>query len=216
MKKSTVKKYNWIAFVIVPAIIVLSTTALCVWVVSLWMEPTINYDQVTSQTESGELWKVLEVTEGEYVYVVYSAGNSYQLDNEHLIAFQGPSIEEITNTIEETNPGGNGITSYWEGDGGTFDFSTTYDFEVYLEEVESTVYYNYEPDPEVITANFSKVELYDVSDYIGFERHNNAGVLMGIMFSVAAIVFWPVIILGVELLVALILKLTVFQMKKAQ
>ena len=97
-----------------------------------------------------------------------------------------------------------------------FDFSTTNDFEEYLEEVESTVHYNLEPDAEVIKANFSEVTLYDVSDYIGYEYQNNSGFALATMILVGVIVFWTVIVLAVELLVALILKLTVFRMKKAQ
>lgn len=214
MKKSTVKTFNWIAFGIIPAIIVLIAVAFGVFAASAINSPTINYDHVTPQTESGELWKVLEVVEGEYAYVIYSVGESYMFDDDHLIAFQGPSIEAIKDEVEESNPGGNGITSYWEGKGVKFDFSTTYDFKEYLEKVESTTYYNLEPDAEVITSNFSEVTLYDVSDYIGFERQNNSGVALGIMIFVGAIVFWTVIVLAVELLVALILKLTVFKVKK--
>lgn len=214
MKKSTVKTFNWIAFGIIPAIIVLIAVAFSIFAASAINSPTINYDYVTPQTESGELWKVLEVVEGEYAYVIYSVDESYVFDDDQLIAFQGPSIEAIKDKVEETNPGGYGITSYWEGKGVKFDFSTTNDFEEYLEEVESTVYYNLEPDAEVIKANFSEVTLYDVSDYIGYERQNNSGVALGIMIFVGAVVFWTVIVLAVELLVALILKLTVFKVKK--
>ena len=216
MKKSTVKKFNWIAFGIIPAIIVLIAVAFGIFAASAINSPTINYDHVTAQTESGELWRVLEVVEGEYAYVIYSVGESYMFDDDHLIAFQGPSIEAIKDEVEESNPGGNGITSYWEGKGVKFDFSTTNDFEEYLEDVESSVYYNLEPDAEVIKANFSEVMLYDVSDYIGYEYQNNSGFALATMILVGAIVFWTVIVLAVELLVALILKLTVFRMKKAQ
>ena len=123
-------------------------------------------------------------------------------------------LEELLVEVEESNDGGNGITSYWEGKGVKFDFSTTNDFEEYLEEVESTVHYNLEPDAEVIKANFSEVTLYDVSDYIGYEHQNNSGFALATMILVGVIVFWTVIVLAVELLVALILKFTVFKVKK--
>lgn len=216
MKKSTVKTFNWIAFGMIPAIIVLIAVAFGIFAASAINSPTINYDYVTPQTESGELWKVLEVVEGEYAYVIYSVDDVYRFDGERLIAFQGRSIEAIKDKVEESNSGGNGITSYWEGKGVKFDCSTTNDFEEYLEDVESSVYYNLEPDAEVITSNFSEVTLYDVSDYIGFERQNNSGVALGIMIFVGVIVFWTVIVLAVELLIAIILKLTVFKVKKAQ
>lgn len=216
MKKSTVKTFNWIAFGMIPAIIVLIAVAFSIFAASAINSPTINYDYVTPKTESGELWRVLEVVEGEYAYVIYSVDDVYRFDGERLIAFQGPSIEVIKDEVEESNSGGNGITSYWEGKGVKFDFSTTNDFEEYLEEVESTVYYNLEPDAEVIKVNFSEVTLYDVSDYIGYERQNNSGVALGIMIFVGAVVFWTVIVLAVELLIAIILKLTVFKVKKAQ
>ncbi len=215
MKKSTVKKFNWIAFLIIPVTIVLIAAALGIFIACVLNSPTMNYDHVTPQTESGDLWRVLEVTEGEYTYVIYSIDENYMFDDDHLIAFQGPSIEAIIDEIEESNPGAN-VTSYWEGKGKTFDFSTTNDFEEYLEDVEDNFYTNFEPDAEVITANFSEVTLYDVSDYIGFERHNKSGVALGMIIFTAAIVFWTFIVLAVELLVALILKLTVFRMKKAQ
>ena len=216
MKKSTVKTFNWIAFGMIPAIIVLIAVAFGIFAASAINSPTINYDYVTPKTESGELWRVLEVVEGEYAYVIYSVDDVYRFDGERLIAFQGPSIDAIKEEVEESNDGGNGITSYWEGKGVKFDFSTTNDFEEYLEDVESSVYYNLEPDAEVITSNFSEVTLYDVSDYIGFERQNNSGVALGIMILVGVIVFWTVIVLAVELLIAIILKLTVFKVKKAQ
>ena len=216
MKKSTVKTFNWIAFGMIPAIIVLIAVAFGIFAASAINSPTINYDYVTPKTESGELWRVLEVVEGEYAYVIYSVDDVYRFDGERLIAFQGPSIDAIKEEVEESNDGGNGITSYWEGKGVKFDFSTTNDFEEYLEDVESSVYYNLEPDAEVITSNFSEVTLYEVSDYIGFERQNNSGVALGIMILVGVIVFWTVIVLAVELLIAIILKLTVFKVKKAQ
>lgn len=215
MKKSTIKKFNWIAFLIIPVTIVLIAVAFGIFAASAINSPTINYDHVTPQTESGELWKVLEVVEGEYAYVIYSVDDVYRFDGERLIAFQGPSIEAIEDEIEECNPGAY-VTSYWEGKSKKFDFSTAYDFKEYLEKVESTTYYNPEPDAEVITANFSEVTLYDMSDYIGFERHNKSGIALAIIFFVMAIVYWTFIILIVELLIALILKLTVFRMKKAQ
>lgn len=216
MKKSTVKTFNWIAFGMIPAIIVLIAVAFGIFAASAINSPTINYDYVTPKTESGELWRVLEVVEGEYAYVIYSVDDVYRFDGERLIAFQGPSIEAIKDEIEESNSGGNGITSYWEGKGVKFDFSTTNDFEEYLEEVESTVHYNLEPDAEVIKANFSEVTLYDVSDYIGYEHQNNSGFALATMILVGVIVFWTVIVLAVELMIAIILKLTVFKVKKAQ
>ncbi len=215
MKKSTVKKFNWIAFGIIPAVIVLIAVALGIFIGSVINGPTINYDHVTTQTESGNLWKVLEVVEGEYAYVIYSVDDAYRFGDEHLIAFQGRSIEAIKDVIQESNDGAP-VTSYWEGDGVTFNFSTTHDFKEYLEDVEDNFYTDFEPDAEVITANFSEVTLYDVSDYVGFERHNKSGVALGMMFFTAAIVFWTFIVLAVELMVALILKLTVFKVKKAQ
>lgn len=215
MKKSTVKTFNWIAFGMIPAIIVLIAVAFGVFAASAINSPTINYDHVTAQTESGELWKVLEVVEGEYAYVIYSVDDVYRFGGERLIAFQGRSIESVKDVIQDSNDG-DLVTSYWEGKGKTFDFSTTNDFEEYLEDVEDNFYTNFEPDAEVITSNFSEVTLYDVSDYIGFERHNKSGIALGIVIFVGVIVFWTVIVLAVELLVALILKLTVFRMKKAQ
>ncbi len=213
MKKSTIKIFNWIAFGIVPAIIVLIAIILFLFIGSVFMSPTMNYDLVTPQTESGNLWKVLEVVEGEYAYVIYSVDDVYRFGGERLIAFQGRSIESVKDVIKESNDG-DPVTSYWEGKGVTFDFSTTNDFEEYLEDVEDNFYTNFEPDAEVITANFSEVTLYDMSDYIGFERHNKSGIALAIIFFVMAIVYWTFIILIVELLVALILKLTVFKVKK--
>lgn len=215
MKKSTIKKFNWIAFGIVPAIIVLIAIILFLFIGSVFMSPTMNYDLVTPQTESGELWRVLEVVEGEYAYVIYSVDDVYRFGGERLIAFQGRSIESVKDVVQDSNDGAP-VTSYWEGKGVTFDFSTTYDFEEYLKDVEDNYYTNFEPDAEVITADFSEVTLYDVSDYVGFERHNKSGVALGMMIFTAAIIFWTFVVLAVELLIALILKLTVFRMKKAQ
>ncbi len=215
MKKSTIKKFNWIAFLILPATIVLAAVVVCILGGIVMNYPTINYAHVTSQTESGNLWKVLEVVEGEYAYVIYSVDDVYRFGDEHLIAFQGRSIETIKDVIQESNDGAP-VTSYWEGKGVTFNFSTTNDFEEYLEDVEDNFYTNFEPDAEVITANFSEVTLYDVSDYIGYERHNNSGVALGITIMIIYVAIFTATVLAVEILVALILKLTVFRMKKAQ
>lgn len=215
MKKSTIKKFNWIAFLIIPVIIVLIAVGVCILGGVIINYPTINHDYVTSETESGNLWRVLEVVEGEYAYVIYSVDDVYGFDGERLIAFQGRSIESVKDVIQESGDGAP-VTSYWEGKGVTFDFSTTNDFEEYLEDVENNFYTNFEPDAEVITADFSEVTLYDVSDYVGFERHNKSGVALGMMIMIIYVAVFTAIVLAVELLIALILKLTVFKVKKAQ
>lgn len=215
MKKSTIKKFNWIAFLIIPVIIVLIAVGVCILGGVIINYPTINYDYVTSETESGNLWRVLEVVEGEYAYVIYSVDDVYGFDGERLIAFQGRSIESVKDVIQESGDGAP-VTSYWEGKGVTFDFSTTNDFEEYLEDMEDNFYTNFEPDAEVITADFSEVTLYDVSDYVGFERHNKSGVALGMMIMIIYVAVFTGIVLAVELLIALILKLTVFKVKKAQ
>lgn len=213
MKKTTIKKFNWIAFLILPVTIVLTAVMICVLGSGLLFYPTMDYDNMTPQTESGELWKVLEVVEGEYAYVIYSVDSNYQFDDDHLIAFQGPSIEAIKDVIADSNDGAY-VTSYWEGKGVKFNFSNTHDFKEYLEQVVSSNYYNSELDAEVIMANFSEVTLYDLSDYIGYERDNKSGIGLGVIILFFYVAIFTAIVLVVELLLALILKLTVFRIKK--
>ena len=130
-----------------------------------------------------------------------------------MIAFQGRSIEAIEDKVEScyTN---SYVTSYWEGDGVRFDFTGTNDFDEYLSEAEDHTYYNAEPDEEVIKAHFSEVTLFDLSDYVGYERHNKSGIGLASIILCFYVAFFTVIILAVELVVALILKLTVFRVKK--
>lgn len=213
MKKSTIKKYNIVAFIVLPITIVLTAVLICLLGSGLLFYPTMDYDAVTPQTESGELWEVLEVVEGEYAYVIYSVDSNYRFDDERLIAFQGSSIEEIKDEVVScyTN---SSTTSYWEGRGVKFNFTVTHDFKEYLSEVESHTYYNEAPDEEVITANFSEVTLYDLSDYMGYERDNKSGIGLGVVILFFYVAIFTAIVLAVELLVALILKLTVFRIKK--
>ena len=212
MRNSTIKKFNRIAFLIIPIIIVLIAVIICVLGTGLLIYPDID-DDAKLGTESGELWKVLEVVEGETSYIIYSVDSSYQFDNNHLIAFRGSSIEEIKDEIVScyTN---SLTTSYWDGKGIKFDFTVTSDFAEYLDEVEGRTYYDSKPDLKVIKANFSQVTLYDLSDYVGVERHNKSGIALGGIILYFYVAFFTVIVLGVELLVAFILKLTVFKVKK--
>jgi len=213
MNKSAIKKYNWIAFLIVPGVTVLISILLCLLVWGILSIPHIDYDDVTPQTQSAELWKVLEVVEGEYTYVIYSVDDVYEYEDANLIAFQGPDIETINEEVAQCYMG-NLATSYWEGEGTRFDFTVTYDFKEYLRDVENNTYYDVKPDSEVITADFSEVTLYDLSDYVGYERHNKSGAGLAVIIGIIYIVGITAIVLAVEFLVAFILKLTVFRVKK--
>lgn len=114
MKRSAIKKYNLVAFVVIPVAIVLVSITLCLLVAGNLFSATMDYAEVTPRTESGELWKVLAVTEGEYAYVVYSVDDVYNYDDTRLIAFQGPDIETIQEEVAQCFTG-NLATSYWEG-----------------------------------------------------------------------------------------------------
>ena len=209
MKKSTVKKYNIVAFLVLPITTILISILICLFLGGIIFSPDVDYDNVTAQTQSGQLWDVLAVEEGEYAYVIYSV----DYDDNYLIAFQGPSIETIQDEVGECDPGSY-VTSYWEGEGKSVDFTFTDEFEQYLIDAENRIQYDPELDLEVITANFSEVIVYDLSHYVGYNRETKSGMLLVTIFVVLEVAMVTGIVLAVELLVALILKLTVFRIRK--
>lgn len=212
MKNSASKKYNLVAFVIIPVAIVLVSITFCILVGGSLFSPTLDYDDVTPRTESGELWKVLAVIEGEYAYVIYSVDDAYKYDDARLIAFQGPDIETIREEVAECFTG-NRATSYWEGEGTSFNFSKTFDFKQYLKKIENITFTNGAPDLDVMIDNFSEVTLYDLNDYIGYEKDNKSGegLTVVIMFILVGAV--TLIVLAVELLVAFVLKKLIVKSK---
>ncbi len=212
MKNPAIKKYNLVAFIIIPITIILLSITLCLLMAGYLFSPTMDYDDVTPRTESGELWKVLAVTEGEYAYVVYSVDDVYNYDDTRLIAFQGPDIETIQEEVAQCFTG-NHATSYWEGEGTKFDFSETFDFKQYLSKVESYTYSNGKPDSEVIIENFSEVTLYDLNDYVGYEKDHKSGEGLAVVVMFVVVGGITVIILAVELLVAFVLKSIIFKQK---
>lgn len=212
MKNFASKKYNLVAFVIIPVAIVLVSITFCILVGGSLFSPTLDYDDVTPQTESGELWKVLAVIEGEYAYVIYSVDNAYKYDDARLIAFQGPDIETIQKEVTECDTG-NEATSYWEGEGTSFNFSNTFDFKQYLSKMERITFTNGAPDSDVVIANFSEVTLYDLSDYVGYEKDNKSGEGLAVVIMFILVGAVTLIVLAVELLVAFALKKAIAKCK---
>ncbi len=212
MKESTIKKFNLIAFIILPITIVFITIMICILGGSLLFSPNLDSDAVTAQTQSGYLWQVLEVTDGGYAYVIYSIDSPYRFDDNHLIAFRGQSVEAIEDEIVPCYSNSM-TTSYWEGNGAKIDFTTTQNFKVYLEDVESRTYVSEAPDSEMIKENFAQITTYHLSDYMGYEREDKQGIGLATVIFDICVAFVAVIVLVAELLIALVLKLTVFKVK---
>jgi len=216
MKKSTIRTYSIIAFVVLPIIIIVLGIAACFYMKDAVTAPTYNPDEVTSQTQTGELWRVLDVLEGENAYIIYTIGFDDGLDESdvELVAFQGTSIEEIEDVVEECYQG-TYRTSYWEGREKYFDFTTTNEFEEYLEKVKNRADDIDAADLDAVAFNFSNVNLYDLSEYKGYQEDgNNMGTALALIFFVMAIGVLTIAVLLIELGIAIILKLTVFRVKK--
>lgn len=215
MKKSTVRAYNIIAFVILPIVIILLSLIVFLSIRREIIMGTVDTDAVTSSTQSGELYEVLAIEEDEAAYVIYAKDDYYELDEENeLIAFQSSDVEEINDTIKGCGYEGF-ATSYWEGEGRSFDASGTHDFEEYLEEIRSGTYAaGKEPNLEGIITEFSSVTLYDLGDYKGYEHGYNNGISLSIAFIAIAVAIVGIILLVMELIIATILKCTVFMVKK--
>lgn len=215
MKKSTIRKYNVIAFIVLPIVIILGGEMLCVGCFFLSMAPRIDYDEVTSQTHIGELWNRLTIEEEEYSYIIYDIGFQDEFENVELIAFRGSSIEEIRDSICDCAPGFY-VTSYWEGEGCSYNFTDTGDFKKYLGEVTDDEYYLYPLRREEVITKFSAVTVYDVSAYIGYEKQNRMGEFFCFAIVSCLVVIGTLCALIIELIIAVILKLTVFRRKKVK
>ncbi|MBQ8598107.1 MAG: hypothetical protein IJ409_09990 [Lachnospiraceae bacterium] len=215
MKKVTVRMYSVIAFVVLPVVIVLVAILGFLFVRNELTAPTVDQDEVTDSTQTGELYEVLFIEEGDDIYAIYAIGDFYRFDKENeLIAFHGFDREEISDTIRSCDYGAY-AASYWQGEGQSFDFSVTRDFEEYLEEIQNRTYVEgKEPDWEDITDDFSNVTLYDLSDYKGYEHRYNNGIGIVVILAFGAIGGITLFVLVIELLIAIILKLTVFKVKK--
>lgn len=212
MTKKKVRSYNIIAFVVLPIVIFLLGTLAFLYVCKVFSMSTVDFDKVTSKTQSGELYEELTVVESGYVYTIYCVDGDYcGLDSDsdyagrQLIAFRSSSKAEIDTNIADCPPGGY-ATSYWEGEAKSYDFTTTNDFEQYLKQVSL--------DSEVVRADFSQVALYDLTDYKGYEYSYNNGIILARIFFFSAILGTTLVVLLIELVVAIILKLTVFKLKK--
>lgn len=72
MKKRTIRTYSIIAFVVLPVLIILLGVFMCVFCQDAAMEPSVDFDEVTSETQKGELWETLTIVEGESAYVIYA------------------------------------------------------------------------------------------------------------------------------------------------
>ncbi len=215
MTKAKVRKFNIFAFVVLPIIIIVIAVVIVICCYKTLTAPTVDLDAVTSKTQAAELWEVLPVVEDEYAYIIYCVNNQYDLgeDDNELIAFQGSSIDELRDTIWGCDYGAEG-TSYWEGEGKQFDFTQTCDFEENLENMKHATYYKEDPNPDDIIDDFSNVTLYDVSEYKGYEHGYNNGIAMVVAFWWIAIASVTGIVLLIELVIAIVLKCTVFRMKK--
>ena len=212
MKKKTIRNYSIIAFVVLPIVIVLLGVLAFLFIRRELSGPTFDKDEITADTVTGELYEVLTVTEADDIYVIYAIDNFYQFTAENkLVAFHGTDMVEISDTIRYCDYGAYAL-SYWEGQGELYDFSVTEDFIEYLDLIQSYSYQEgKEPDWAHVTAEFSKVTTYDLGDYMGYEHTYNNGIGLLLVFLAIAVAVATMILLGLELLVAIILKCTVFK-----
>lgn len=79
--------------------------------------------------------------------------------------------------------------------------------------MQSYTYSNGEPDSDVIIKNFSEVTLYDLVDYIGYEKDNKSGEGLAVMVMFILVGGITLIVLAVELLVAFVLRKTIVKFK---
>lgn len=215
MKKRTVRIYSIIAFVVLPALIILFAIAAFLFLKKELTAPTIDKTEVTDKTRMGELYEVLLIEEGDDIYVIYAIDDFYRLNAENeLIAFHGFDKEEIRDMIGCCDYGAY-ATSYWQGEGERFDFSKTGDFEAYLKERKGYTYTEGKtPDWEAVAESFSQVIVYELEDYMGYEHTYNNGITLVVVLMAGAIGGGALIALAIELLIAFILRFTVFKGKK--
>lgn len=214
MKKRTVRIYNVIAFVVLPVVIVLVSILASLFIKNE-LTATVDKDEVTESSRSGELYEVLFVEEGDDIYVIYAIDDFYELNGENeLIAFHGFDEEEISDRIWSCDYGAYAI-SYWQGEGRSIDFSITGDYMEYLAELQENTYAEgKEPDFAHVAEEFSHVTMYELEDYLGYEHVYNVGIGITVIFVLGAIGCAALIALAIELLLAIILRVTVFKVKK--
>ena len=214
MKKRTVRIYNVIAFVVLPVVIVLASILVALFIKNE-LTATVDKDEVTEGTQTGELYEVLFVEENNDIYVIYAIDDFYKLSGENeLIAFHGFDEEEISDRIWGCDHGAYAI-SYWQGEGRSIDFSVTGDCMEYLEELQENTYAEgKEPDFAHIAEEFSHVTMYELEDYLGYEHVYNNGIGIAVIFVFGAIGYAALIALMLELLIAIILRFTVFKVKR--
>lgn len=214
MKKGTVRIYNVIAFVVLPVVIVLVSILASLFVKNE-LTATVDKGEVTDSTQTGELYEVLFIEEGDDIYVIYAIDDFYGLNRENeLIAFHGFDKEEIGDRIWGCDYGAYAM-SYWQGEGRSIDFCVTGDCKKYLEELQENTYAEgKEPDFDHIADEFSRVTMYELDDYLGYEHIYNNGIGIAVIFALGAIGGAALIALALELLIAIILRFTVFKVKK--
>ena len=200
MKSQSNKRYNIIAFLILPLIIIIITIGISILIHTLLWKPTVDYSKLSKQHESGYLYEEMIIKDNEEMYSVYSLRDSDLEDAEYYVAFVYESLEDIDG-IEASMYGGEYL-SYWDGEYDIVDFTSFDEFD--YEHIEDVA------DIE----KYRQVRVYDISDYKGYEIHYNNGIALGEGFIQIGIISFGVASLIFELAVAIVIKLLVPKNRK--
>ncbi len=214
MTKTKIRIFCIIAFIILPLIIIIpGLISLIKFQISFHTDSGSKYDTLSPETQSGHLIHNLNVKDDDYVYSIYCLEFDSKTSVKR-IAFRASSEEEIKQTINESYLE-NMKTAYWEGDCVIMDFTETDEYINYREKHYITSYSNGATLEEV----YSNVPVYDLSSYIG-EEEDEESVFKIIFLGIVNILTSSIMILrifvplAIELIIALILKLTIFKIKK--
>lgn len=205
MKKKKMSKYNKIAFIVIPLLIVLIGVLFCLYSYRVVCLPHISEEEITARTQSGELYMDLRIEEESEAYLVCSLGSDYyhkDYNDDHLIAFKGSSIRELESEIYLCNSVRYAM-SYWEGEAEVLDLTNTKDFADYMVLLETNV-----PgvDREIVKQNYSHVMVYDLDDYLGYRQVVDNDSLLGLYFNYFVVLLVAPLLIILEIAVALVIK----------
>lgn len=191
MKSQGNKRYNIIAFIVIPLIIIFITLVISGIIGGIFYYSQLEDTEKFKHCESGRLEEEICLDDNTIVYRIWETDT-------YFIAFKGENLDEIQNTVKIL-PGGN-VLSYWEGNYTEIDI---YDYIVNINDIEEYNKYTTYMDKEI--------RVYDIKDYKGYDTSQGSN--FGAFIIITLMLCGGAITLVAELILAFIFKIILRELK---
>lgn len=207
------KKYNKITLFLIPISILIVNIIFSIAFIGYVKINSITFDKkrINENTITSTLYNIIEIENENDSYVIYCLSDKYVTEeDEYLIAFKGETIEEINDRITDSDNILLDIICYWD-ESNIIEIKDFSNEEETLDYIDNFLHKT--EDKEQAKQLTKEIKVYDLNSYIGYDSNDEDITLFFTYIILGYILLFSLFITVVEILIASLLKVTVFKNK---